>query len=115
MTNTRSNKYPSCIFSGIQPTGSVHLGNYLGAITYWKIFQNSHDKVIFSIVDLHSITLPQDRTKLYNNILEMTATLIACGMNPKKCILFQQSLVPQHTELCWKLSCLTTMARYLLH
>lgn len=104
-------KYPKRIFSGIQPTGSVHLGNYFGAIRRWVELQNSGEAVLCSIVDLHSITLPQNPQRLRENILLMTATLIACGIDVKRSILFQQSKVPMHTELCWVLCSITTMAR----
>ncbi|XP_067203042.1 uncharacterized protein TrpRS-m isoform X2 [Linepithema humile] len=105
------NKYPKRIFSGIQPTGSVHLGNYFGAIQRWVELQNSGEEVLCSIVDLHSITLPQDPKKLRENTLLMTATLVACGVDFKRSILFQQSKVPMHAELCWILGTITTMAR----
>ncbi|KAG5325148.1 SYWM protein, partial [Pseudoatta argentina] len=104
-------KYPKRIFSGIQPTGSVHLGNYFGAIWRWVELQNSSEAVLCSIADLHSITLPQNPQKLRENTLLMTATLIACGIDYKRSILFQQSKVPMHTELCWILGSITTMAR----
>ncbi|KYN10241.1 Tryptophanyl-tRNA synthetase, mitochondrial [Trachymyrmex cornetzi] len=104
-------KYPKRIFSGIQPTGSVHLGNYFGAIRRWVELQNSGEAVLCSIADLHSITLPQNPQKLRENTLLMTATLIACGIDYKRSILFQQSKVPMHTELCWILGSITTMAR----
>ncbi|KYN32395.1 Tryptophanyl-tRNA synthetase, mitochondrial [Trachymyrmex septentrionalis] len=104
-------KYPKRIFSGIQPTGSVHLGNYFGAIQRWVELQNSSGAILCSIADLHSITLPQNPQKLRENTLLMTATLIACGIDYKRSILFQQSKVPMHTELCWILGSITTMAR----
>ncbi|XP_015603926.1 tryptophan--tRNA ligase, mitochondrial isoform X2 [Cephus cinctus] len=103
--------YPERIFSGIQPTGNMHLGNYLGAIQKWIELQNSGKNVIWSIVDLHSITLPQDSIELRQNILKMTATLLACGIDPEKSILFQQSTVSMHAELSWILGCNTTMPR----
>ena len=81
------------VFSGIQPTGIPHLGNYLGAIESWVKLQEEYDTVIYSIVDLHSITVPQDPTMLQQSILDMTAVLLACGINPEKSILFQQSQV----------------------
>ena len=81
------------IFSGIQPTGIPHLGNYLGAIESWVRLQDEHDSVMYSIVDLHSITVPQDPAILRQSILDMTAALLACGINPEKSILFQQSQV----------------------
>lgn len=104
-------KWEKRIMSGIQPTGSLHIGNYFGAIKNWVALQNEGNDVIFSIVDLHSITLPQDPKELQSNILLMTASLIACGIDPSKSMLFQQSKVHQHTELLWVLSCITTMAR----
>nr|XP_037853237.1 tryptophan--tRNA ligase, mitochondrial [Chlorocebus sabaeus] len=81
------------IFSGIQPTGILHLGNYLGAIENWVRLQDEYDSVLYSIVDLHSITVPQDPAVLRQSILDMTAVLLACGINPEKSILFQQSQV----------------------
>ncbi|XP_062048049.1 tryptophan--tRNA ligase, mitochondrial isoform X3 [Lepus europaeus] len=79
------------VFSGIQPTGIPHLGNYLGAIENWVRLQDEDGSVLYSIVDLHSITVPQDPTILRQSILDMTAALLACGINPDKSILFQQS------------------------
>ncbi|KFM59339.1 Tryptophan--tRNA ligase, mitochondrial, partial [Stegodyphus mimosarum] len=99
------------IFSGIQPTGAPHLGNYFGAIKKWSTLQNEGKDCVFSIVDLHSITLPQDPKKLRYNIHLMAACLIACGINPNSSVLFLQSQVPQHAELAWILGCLCTMAR----
>uniref|UniRef100_A0A1Y1LIK4 tryptophan--tRNA ligase n=1 Tax=Photinus pyralis TaxID=7054 RepID=A0A1Y1LIK4_PHOPY len=104
--------FPTKYFSGIQPTGDIHLGNYLGAIKQWVDLQNKED-LILSVVDLHAITLPQDPKELYQNILRMTATLLACGVDTSKLILFQQSQVYQHTELAWIFSCICTMARWL--
>lgn len=102
---------PKRIFSGIQPTGTIHLGNYLGAVKQWINFQNEEKDVILEIADLHSITLPQNPQTLSYSILEMAATLIACGIDPNKVILFQQSKVSTHAELCWLLGCICTMAR----
>uniref|UniRef100_A0A3B5MJ36 tryptophan--tRNA ligase n=1 Tax=Xiphophorus couchianus TaxID=32473 RepID=A0A3B5MJ36_9TELE len=99
------------VFSGIQPTGVPHLGNYLGALENWVVLQNQYPSVLYSIVDLHSITQPQDPDKLRNNILDMAASLLACGINPEKAILFQQSQVSEHAEFCWILGCLTSMPR----
>ncbi|KAG8232099.1 hypothetical protein J437_LFUL012296 [Ladona fulva] len=99
------------VFSGIQPTGTLHLGNYFGALKKWVELQETCGSVLYSIVDLHSITLPQDPKILHRNILEVTACLLACGINPQKSILFQQSKVSQHAELAWVLGCMTTMAR----
>lgn len=122
------------ILSGIQPTGVPHLGNYLGALRNWVKLQDQYigigenelldaaedkehgggksmnktgNKVLYSIVDLHAITLPQDPKLLSKNILDMATALLACGVDPKKSILFRQSRVPQHTELAWILFCRT--------
>jgi tryptophanyl-tRNA synthetase len=108
---TAQSKFPRRIFSGIQPTGQIHLGNYLGAVSQWVKLQQNNEDMILSIVDLHSMTLPHDPKTLPNSILEMTATLLACGIDPSKVILFQQSMVPAHTHLSWCLGCISTMAR----
>lgn len=99
------------IFSGIQPTGTIHLGNYFGAVRRWIELQESGEDVIYSIVDLHSITLPQDPKTLHSNIIMMAASLIACGIDPNQAILFQQSRVSEHAQFNWVLGCITTMAR----
>ena len=94
------------ILSGIQPTGIPHLGNYLGTLSSWVNLQNTHD-CLFSIADLHSLTIPQDAKKLKSNQIKLAASLIAIGLDSKKCILFRQSQVSQHTELAWILFCFT--------
>ncbi|KAM4871871.1 tryptophan--tRNA ligase, mitochondrial isoform 2-T7 [Thomomys bottae] len=99
------------VFSGIQPTGIPHLGNYLGAIETWVKLQDQFDSVLYSIVDLHSITIPQDPAVLRQSILDMTAALLACGINPEKSILFQQSQVSEHTQLSWILTCMVRLPR----
>ncbi|XP_072254575.1 tryptophan--tRNA ligase, mitochondrial [Pyxicephalus adspersus] len=99
------------VFSGIQPTGIPHLGNYLGALQSWVKLQDEFSSVLYSIVDLHSITVPQDPGVLRESILDMTACLLACGIDPEKSILFQQSQVPEHAELGWIFGCLTSMPR----
>lgn len=81
------------VFSGIQPTGVPHLGNYLGALENWVALQHQFPSVLYSIVDLHSITQPQDPAQLRRSILDMTASLLACGIDPERVILFQQSQV----------------------
>ena len=81
------------IFSGIQPTGIPHLGNYFGAIRNWVKLQDEYPSVIYCIVDRHSITVPHVPTKLTDNIFKMAACLLACGIDPNKSILFQQSKV----------------------
>ncbi|XP_069862559.1 tryptophan--tRNA ligase, mitochondrial isoform X3 [Dipodomys merriami] len=99
------------VFSGIQPTGIPHLGNYLGAIDSWVKLQDQYESVLYSIVDLHSITVPQDPVVLRQSVLDMTAALLACGINPEKSILFQQSQVSEHTQLSWILTCMVRLPR----
>ncbi len=96
------------IFSGVQPTGNLHLGNYLGAIKNWVAMQNDYD-CIYCIVDLHAITLPQDPADLGANTREVTAGLIAAGIDPERSIIFNQSHIPAHTELAWLLNCFTPL------
>jgi tryptophanyl-tRNA synthetase len=96
------------IFSGIQPTGNLHLGNYLGAIRNWVALQRDFE-CIFCIVDLHALTLPQDPDELRASTREVTAAYIAAGIDPRRCIIFNQSMVPAHTELAWLLGCLTPL------
>ena len=97
------------IFSGIQPTGQKHLGNYIGAIRQYVEGQDRGDPAIYCIVDLHAMTVPFDPAELRANVLDTTAILLAAGLEPDKgrCILFRQSDVREHTELCWLLTCLT--------
>ncbi|XP_061697498.1 tryptophan--tRNA ligase, mitochondrial [Syngnathoides biaculeatus] len=99
------------VFSGIQPTGVPHLGNYLGTLATWASLQDRYPSVIYSVVDLHAITQPQDPRSLRTNALDMVASLLACGIDPNKSVLFQQSQVPEHAELSWILGCLTSMPR----
>ena len=94
------------IFSGIQPTGKLNIGGYLGAVKNWVSMQDEYE-CIFSIVDLHSITVRQDPQTLRKSAMEMFTTLLACGLNPEKSLIFFQSHVPQHAELSWALSCFT--------
>ncbi|XP_055528358.1 tryptophan--tRNA ligase, mitochondrial [Wyeomyia smithii] len=108
---TKTHTWPRKIFSGVQPTGCLHIGNYLGAVKRWVDLQNAGEDVTYCIVDLHSITLPQEPEILRHNCLQMAATLLACGIDPMKATLFVQSAVPQHAELSWILGCMTTMAR----
>ena len=98
------------IFSGVQPTGNLHLGNYLGAIkNFVELNNDKENKCIFCVVDLHAITVFQDPTKLRNNIYETVATFLASGIDPKKSIIFNQSRVSAHSELAWILSCVARM------
>jgi tryptophanyl-tRNA synthetase len=95
------------IFSGIQPTGSKHLGNYIGAIRQFVEGQDRGDPSIYCIVDLHAITVPWDPATLRSSVYDTTAILIAAGLDPERCILFRQSDVREHTELTWYLAALT--------
>ncbi|XP_059824379.1 tryptophan--tRNA ligase, mitochondrial [Hypanus sabinus] len=107
----RSPKIANRVFSGIQPTGVPHLGNYFGAIESWVRLQDEYSSILYSIADLHSITIPQHAGTLKQNILDMTASLLACGINPERSVLFQQSKISEHNELGWILGCLTSMPR----
>ena len=94
------------VFSGIQPTGSIHIGNYLGAMQHWAARQNEFDN-IFCIVDLHSITIPQEATELRAKTRELAAILLAVGIDPQKSAIFVQSHIKEHAELTWILNCFT--------
>lgn len=128
-TTTTISKSPTLIFSGIQPTGIPHIGNYLGAISNWVSLQENPkatattptitttndnndtitipQQIMYSIVDLHALTLPQDPKQLKKNKIEMAIALLACGIDPRKCILFEQSRVVAHVELAWVFNCIT--------
>jgi tryptophanyl-tRNA synthetase len=92
------------VFSGVQPTGNLHLGNYLGAIARFVALQEAYE-CIYCVVDLHAITVWQDPVELRNQIREVTAAFIACGIDPKKHIVFNQSQVAEHAELAWVFNC----------
>ena len=96
------------VFSGMQPTGNLHLGNYLGAMLNWIAMQETHE-CIYCVVDLHAITVWQDPAGLRQAILDVTAAYLACGLDPKKSIIFNQSQVAEHAELAWILSCVARM------
>jgi tryptophanyl-tRNA synthetase len=96
------------VLSGVQPTGSLHLGNYLGAIRQWVANQDQFDN-FFCVVDLHAITAPHDPKKLRMDTLNSAAMYLAAGIDPKKSHIFVQSHVRAHTELCWLLNCVTPM------
>jgi tryptophanyl-tRNA synthetase len=95
------------IFSGIQPTGRKHLGNYIGAIRQYVEGQDRGDPAIYCIVDLHAVTVPYSPEELRRNVLDTTAILLAAGLDPARCILFRQGDVHEHTELCWLLTSVT--------
>lgn len=99
------------LFSGIQPTGNIHIGNYLGAVKNWVELQNSGEyECIFAIVDLHSLTGNMTPEERHDQIIRTTAELLAAGIDPEKCTLFVQSHVPAHTELAWIFNCVTPIA-----
>jgi tryptophanyl-tRNA synthetase len=96
------------VLSGIQPSGEVHLGNYLGAIKHWVDRQAECDSLVM-VADLHAITLPQDPAELRQRTLDLTRLLLACGLDPEKTVLFKQSDVAAHSELAWILNCIAHM------
>ncbi|MEB3184309.1 MAG: tryptophan--tRNA ligase [Cyanobacteriota bacterium] len=96
------------VLSGVQPTGSLHLGNWLGAIRNWVALQESHD-TFFCVVDLHAITVPHDPARLADDTLTTAALYLACGIDPARSTVFVQSQVSAHSELCWLLNCVTPL------
>jgi tryptophanyl-tRNA synthetase len=98
------------IFSGIQPTGTKHLGNYIGAISQYVAGQDRGEG-LYCVVDLHAITVAYDPAELRRGVYDLTALLLAAGLDPERCILFRQGDVPEHTELCWLLSSVTELGR----
>ena len=96
------------VLSGVQPTGALHLGNWLGAIRNWVDLQDSHDTFV-CVVDLHAITVPHDPAKLAQDTLTTAALYLACGMDPQRCSIFIQSQVAAHSELGWLLNCVTPL------
>ena len=95
------------IFSGLQPTGNIHIGNYLGALRNWVALQDEYD-CVYCVVDLHAITVPLDPATFLADRLDAAKVLIACGVDPKRSLFYYQSQVPQHTELAWILSTITS-------
>lgn len=96
------------VLSGVQPTGALHLGNWLGAIRNWVDLQETHDTFV-CVVDLHAITVPHDPSRLAEDTRSTAALYLACGMDPKRCSVFVQSQVAAHSELCWLLNCVTPL------
>src|SRR5580692_8394494 len=94
------------VFSGVQPTGNLHIGNYLGALKNWVEIQGNYES-IFGIVDLHAITVYQQPAELRAKILEIAALFLAAGIDPKQSTIMVQSSVPEHSELAWMLTCVT--------
>ncbi|PRD43474.1 tryptophan--tRNA ligase [Phyllobacterium phragmitis] len=102
------NSFKPLVFSGVQPTGNLHLGNYLGAIKRWVDLQDSHD-CIYCVVDMHALTVSPDPADLMVSTREVTAAFLAAGIDPKKHIVFNQSRVHQHAELAWVFNCVARM------
>src|SRR3989338_2976197 len=96
------------IFSGIRPTGNIHIGNYLGAVKQWIELQEKNE-CVFCIVDMHAVTTPYDPKEMKKNILEATSIYLAAGVNPDKSIIFVQSSIKEHVELAWLLGTITPM------
>ena len=92
------------VFSGIQPTGQLHLGNYLGALVNWEKMQGENDS-IYCIVDLHALTVPKEPGEVATSTLELAQMLLAVGLDPEVCTLFVQSHVPEHARLAWLMQC----------
>ncbi len=97
------------IFSGAQPTGNIHLGNYLGALRNWVELQHEYES-LFCIVNLHAITLRQDPRLLANKTRDLARIYLAAGIDPKVSVVFVQSDVPEHAELAWILNCVTRIS-----
>ena len=106
MENTQAKR--KVIFSGIQPSGNLTLGNYIGALRNWKLLEDDYD-CLYSVVDLHAITVRQDPAQLRRRCLEVASILLASGLDPEKSLIYCQSHVPQHTQLAWVLNCFTYM------
>ena len=96
------------VFSGVQPSGRIHLGNYIGALQRFKQFQEENE-AFYCVVNLHAMTVPHDPQELREKTLELAALYLAIGLDPKKSVLFVQSDVPAHAELAWMLQCVTYM------
>src|SRR6204780_2981194 len=101
-------KFPERVFSGVQPTGNLHLGNYLGAIKRFVEMQKTHP-CIYCVVDLHAMTLPHEPEQLARTTREVTPAFLACGIDPKANIVFNQSRVPEHAELAWVFDCVARL------
>ncbi|CAG8461478.1 5778_t:CDS:2 [Gigaspora rosea] len=105
-------RFPELILSGIQPTGSPHIGNFLGVLSKWvSLQQTAHDSVtlLYPIVDLHALTIPRDPEQLKKSKIETAIVLLACGIDPARSLIFEQSRIPAHTELAWFFNCITPM------
>ncbi len=101
-------KFPERVFSGMQPTGNLHLGNYLGAMLNWVKMQETHE-CIYCVVDLHAMTIRHDPAELLRDTRELTSAYLACGLDPVKSIIFNQSQVAEHAELAWVFNCVARL------
>ncbi len=101
-------KFPERVFSGMQPTHALHLGNYLGAMVNWIAMQETHS-CIYCVVDMHAMTIFQDPKELIENTRGVTAAYLACGLDPKRSIIFNQSRVHEHAELAWIFNCVARL------
>jgi tryptophanyl-tRNA synthetase len=101
-------QFPELVFSGVQPTGNLHLGNYLGALKRFVAMQKTHP-CLYCVVDLHAMTMPHDPAQLRQSTREVTAAFLACGIDAKKNIVFNQSRVAEHAELTWVLDCVARL------
>jgi tryptophanyl-tRNA synthetase len=101
-------KFPELVFSGVQPTGNLHLGNYLGALKRFVEMQATHP-CLYCVVDIHAMTMPHDPGQLRQNTRDVTAAFLACGIDPKRNIVFNQSRVAEHAELAWALDCVARL------
>ncbi len=106
--DTKKYAGPERVFSGMQPSGDLHLGNYLGALVNWVKMQETHD-CVYCVVDLHAITVPQDPKKLASQTREIAAAWLASGVDPKKAVVYAQSADPAHAELAWIFNCVARM------
>ena len=111
MTDTNTSEYtgPQRVFSGIQPTGNLHLGNYLGALKKFVDLQNDGWDCVYAVVDMHAITMPVEKGVLADQTRQIAAAFIACGIDPKTSIVYAQSSVPAHAELAWVFNCVARM------
>ena len=111
MTDTKSPAYtgPERVFSGVQPTGNLHLGNYLGALKKFANLQQEGHDCLYCVVDLHAITMPVEKGALADQTRQIAAAYIASGVDPKKSVIFAQSSVPGHSELAWVFNCVARM------
>ncbi len=108
-TNTPAYTGPQRVFSGIQPTGNLHLGNYLGALKKFVDLQNDGWDCVYAVVDMHAITMPVEKGVLADQTRQIAAAFIACGIDPKKSVVYAQSSVPAHAELAWVFNCVARM------